>query len=74
MRFVLDANMPRSAAVLLERSGRDTVHVRDTALKHATDERIAQFARTEQRVIVTRDLDFADVCRYPPEGSPGETL
>ena len=71
MRFLLDANMPRSAAMLLERSGHDAVHVRDTALKHATDERIAEFARTRQRVIVTRDLDFADVRRYPPEDSPG---
>lgn len=74
MRFLLDANMPRAAAVLLERSGHDTVHVRDTALKHATDQRISEFARTEQRVIVTRDLDFADVRRYPPESSPGSLL
>ena len=71
MRFLLDANMPRSAAMLLERSGHDAVHVRDTALKHATDESIAEFARTGLRVIVTRDLDFADVRRYPPEDSPG---
>jgi predicted nuclease of predicted toxin-antitoxin system len=71
MRFLLDANMPRSAVSVLERNGHDAVHVRDTVLKDAPDERIAAFTRTEQRVIVTRDLDFADVRRYAPEGSPG---
>ena len=71
MRFLLDANMPRSAADLLGRCGHDAVHVRDTALKDAPDERIAHFASKEQRAVVTRDLDFADVRRYAPEGSQG---
>jgi hypothetical protein len=56
VRFLLDANMPRSAVSVLERNGHDAVHARDTALKDAPDERIA---------------DFADVRRYAPEGSPG---
>ena len=47
MRFLLNANMPQSAADVLERRGHDAVHVRDTALKDAPDERVAAFARTE---------------------------
>jgi len=49
MRFLLNANMPQSAADVLERRGHDAVHVRDTALKDAPDERVAAFARTAFR-------------------------
>jgi predicted nuclease of predicted toxin-antitoxin system len=34
VRFLLDANMPRSAADLLERRGHDAVHVRDQIPGH----------------------------------------
>ncbi|MCF7995525.1 MAG: DUF5615 family PIN-like protein [Chromatiaceae bacterium] len=71
MKFLLDANIPRSATRLMRDQGQDTVHVSDTPLRGAVDEEIAQYARSEQRIVVTRDLDFADVRRYPPEDSPG---
>jgi len=73
MRFLLDANMPRAAAVLLERSGHDTVHVRDTALKHATDQRISEFARTEERVIVTA-ISTSPMCAAIHRRAPRDTL
>jgi len=71
MRFLLDANMPRSATALFVGHGHDAHHVGETDLKDAADERIAQRAYAEQRAVVTRDLDFADVRRYPPKESPG---
>jgi predicted nuclease of predicted toxin-antitoxin system len=71
MRFLLDANMPRSATVLFASRGHEAVHVGETDLKDAADQRIAERGHAERRVVVTRDLDFADVRRYPPEESPG---
>lgn len=71
MRFLLDANMPRSATDLLARAGHDAVHVASTGLKDAADDRIADHARAEGRAIITRDLDFADVRHYPPDDSAG---
>lgn len=71
MRFLLDANIPRSATSLVLSKGHDALHISNTALKDADDDRIAHYACSEQRAVVTRDLDFADVRRYPPANSPG---
>ena len=40
---------------------------RDVGLAAADDETIAARARETEAALVTRDLDFADVRRYPPE-------
>jgi predicted nuclease of predicted toxin-antitoxin system len=66
MRFLVDANLPRSALPLLARLGHHAEHVRDVGLHSATDELIAAHARSTRAIILTRDLDFADVRRYPP--------
>lgn len=63
--------MPRSVQDLLVAEGHDTLHVRDLGLRDAPDQRIDAYARAEGRALVTRDLDFADVRRYPPEDAPG---
>lgn len=71
MRFLLDANLPRSAAAAAVANGDEALHVRDIGLGDATDEQIAAHAPAHALVLVTRDLDFADVRTYPPAGSPG---
>jgi predicted nuclease of predicted toxin-antitoxin system len=71
MRFLVDANMPRSAAVLLRQMGHDAVDVRDIGMGGATDDIIAANARQDQRALVTRDFDFADIRNYPPADHVG---
>lgn len=71
MRFLLDANMPHSALAAFEAQGHDAVHVRAIGLGDAEDEQVVAHASAEMRALVSRDLDFADVRRYPPESSPG---
>lgn len=71
MKFLLDANMPRSALVVLREAGHEANHVRDLGLGDATDACIDERARSMVAVIVSRDLDFADVRRFPPEPRPG---
>ncbi|MBS0557479.1 MAG: DUF5615 family PIN-like protein [Proteobacteria bacterium] len=66
MNFLLDANMPRAALSALAAHGHGAQLARDIGLGTAPDEQIAQFARAHAAVLVTRDLDFADVRRYPP--------
>jgi Uncharacterized protein conserved in bacteria len=39
----------------------DAVHVRDVGLARASDADIFRFAAGERRIIVTVDLDFADI-------------
>jgi Domain of unknown function (DUF5615) len=57
MRFLMDANLPRSAAALLQQMGHDAVDVRDIGMGGAADDVIAAHARREQRALVTRDFD-----------------
>jgi predicted nuclease of predicted toxin-antitoxin system len=45
MRFLLDANMPRSAAGAVQRLGHEAVDVREIGLGGAEDKRIAAYAK-----------------------------
>ena len=71
MKFLLDANMPRSALAALRNFGHVVDHVREIGLGDATDDRIAASALAFEAVLVSRDLDFADVRRFPPEVTQG---
>lgn len=71
MRFLLDANLPRAAVAIVEKFGHIAEFVRDTGLGTAPDEVIAERARSTQAALITRDLDFADVRRYPPSDYHG---
>lgn len=71
MRFLLDANMPRSALVALRAFGHTADHVRDIGLGDATDDQIAASAADAAATLVSRDLDFADVRRFPPQDTQG---
>ena len=66
MRFLIDANMPRSVAELLKRYDHEAVDVRDIGMGGATDSEIAAYAQMNSLVLVTRDFDFADIRNYPP--------
>ena len=71
MRWLVDANMPRSTVALLQQYGHSAEHVRDIGLGGAPDERIAARACATAAVLLTRDLDFADIRNYPPDRFPG---
>jgi predicted nuclease of predicted toxin-antitoxin system len=67
MRFLIDANLPRSAIAVLEKFRHQVEFARDVGLAEALDEQVAAHALRTASVLLTRDLDFADVRRYPPE-------
>jgi predicted nuclease of predicted toxin-antitoxin system len=71
MKFLLDANVPRSAGAVLRELGHEAADVRDALPAGADDAAVATLARTHQLVLVTRDFDFADIRNYPPEGYAG---
>jgi predicted nuclease of predicted toxin-antitoxin system len=66
MRFLVDANLPRSTVALLARLGHTAEHVRDIGLGDAPDTQIAARAKATGACLITRDLDFADIRAYPP--------
>jgi predicted nuclease of predicted toxin-antitoxin system len=71
MRFLLDANMPRSAGAMLQERGHAVELARDVGLGGASDQQVAKHAATQGATLITRDLDFADIRRYPPAEHPG---
>lgn len=64
-RFLLDADMPRSSAVVIRALGFDVKDVRDLGMRYAADREIIEYAQENGRVVVTRDLDFGGVLQYP---------
>ena len=71
MRFLLDANMPRSAASLLRELSHEVEDVRDVLPNGADDATVAAYAITRQLTLITRDFDFADIRNYPPKDYVG---
>ena len=59
MKFLIDAQLPRRLARWLSAQGHDAVHTLDLPSGNRTqDTEIIQFARQDDRVIVTKDDDF----------------
>lgn len=71
IRFKLDENLPRDAQILLRAAGHDVDTVMEEQLAGGSDPRVFQAAQTEQRVLVTLDLDFSDIRAYPPASHQG---
>jgi predicted nuclease of predicted toxin-antitoxin system len=66
MRFLIDADLPRSVKTLLRRYGHEGVDVRDVGLGSVPDARIARYAQDETLCLLTGDYDFSDIRTYPP--------
>jgi predicted nuclease of predicted toxin-antitoxin system len=71
MRFKIDENLHDDVAALFVTAGHDVHTVYDEGLRGSPDNAIAERCRNEDRVLVTLDLDFADIRTYPPANHPG---
>jgi hypothetical protein len=58
MRFLIDANLPRAAIVVCQKSGHLVEFARDIGLAAASDALIAERARESGAALLTRDLDI----------------
>ena len=64
-RFLLDADMLRSSAEVIRSMGFDVQDVRDLGMRYAKDQEIIDYALDKDRVVITRDLDYGEILRYP---------
>ena len=71
MRVKLDENLPVQLKALFTASGHDAATVVDESLGGAPDAAIAAACIGEERVLITLDLDFADIRTYPPKAYAG---
>jgi predicted nuclease of predicted toxin-antitoxin system len=71
VRFLIDADLPRSAGDVVRQHGHEALDVRDIGLGSAKDAEIVQHALAEGVCLITGDYDFADVRNYPPKQYAG---
>lgn len=64
-KFVIDEDMPRSAAEVLRTHGYDVKDIRDHGLRGAEDEEIFEFAQRDGSAILTGDRGFGNILRFP---------
>jgi len=69
--FKLDENLSRHLKAELNALGFDALTVADEGLLSRPDREIAEAARVEGRVLLSLDLDFADLIKFPPGSHPG---
>jgi predicted nuclease of predicted toxin-antitoxin system len=65
VRFVIDEDMPRSTGVALSSEGYEVKDVRDHGYRGLGDEEIYTFAQREKAVLLTGDLGFSNILRFP---------
>jgi predicted nuclease of predicted toxin-antitoxin system len=66
--FLVDANLPVALARQLAFASVDCVHVIDIADVRTRDTTLWDLAEAQNRTIITRDADFADLARAQPSG------
>jgi predicted nuclease of predicted toxin-antitoxin system len=67
VKFKIDENLPVDVVHLLRSEGHDARSVIDQQLAGHSDVDVAVMCQTEERALVTLDLDFSDIRSYPPE-------
>ena len=71
MKLKLDENIDTRLARLLGGAGHDAVTVGEQDLHGTHDIELYQICISENRALVTLDIDFSNILRYPPDGTPG---
>jgi predicted nuclease of predicted toxin-antitoxin system len=71
MRFKIDENLPVEVADLLRAKMHDAATIFDQQMGGELDPKVASVCKSEERAIITLDLDFSDIRTYPPSEYPG---
>jgi predicted nuclease of predicted toxin-antitoxin system len=71
MKFKIDENLPIDVSLILKDFGYDSITIIDQNLSGAEDQKIAQVCERENRILITLDIHFSDIRRYPPSQFPG---
>lgn len=71
MKFKLDENFGRRTQHIFQMAGHDVQTTLDEKIQGCPDRQIYEICCAESRCLVTLDLDFSDVTRFPPERGGG---
>lgn len=71
MKFKLDENFGSRTQQLFRTAGHEVQTVRDQRLQGCSDQYLYEVCCSEKLCLVTLDLDFANVIRFPPAKAEG---
>jgi predicted nuclease of predicted toxin-antitoxin system len=71
MKFKLDENLGHGTLAAFEAAGHDVSSIHLQSLDGAPDDQVFEVCRTEGRVLVTCDLDFANPLVHDPRSMSG---
>jgi predicted nuclease of predicted toxin-antitoxin system len=74
MKLKLDENLSRHLKPTLVSLGHDVTTAGEEGLLSQPDRAVAKAASAEGRLLLTLDLEFADLRKYPPGSHPGVIL
>jgi len=74
LKFVVDEDMPRSVAHGLRDRGYEVLDVRDCGLRGRSDDEIFNLAQKEGAIILTGDMGFGNLLRFPLGSHSGIVL
>ena len=74
MKLKLDENLSRHLKAILVRLRHDVTTAAEQNLLSRPDTEVARTAFGEGRMLLTLDLEFADLRKYPPGSHPGVIL
>ena len=70
MKILLDMNIPLKYANLLEKKGFEVVRWSDVGRANASDEAIMKYARENEFIVLTYDLDFSAILSASRDRKP----
>ena len=74
MKLKLDENLSRHLKPALRRLNHDVETAADEGLLSRSDVEVGMAAREAGRVLLTLDMDFGDLRKFPPGSHPGIVL
>ena len=70
-KIKLDENFPPSVVDIFNQHGIDASSVFHQNMQGDVDDTVLDVCVKEDRILITFDLDFANIIRYSTEGTPG---
>ena len=74
MRFLVDECLSVKIAQILAAAGHDAQHASQTGLQGHPDETVIEYARAEDRILLTADTDFGELLSHSGESLPSVIL
>lgn len=65
MRFFLDTNIPYSTLEVFKELKLEAAHARNVGLSRVGDREIANYAKKNESILITKDLEFANAKLFP---------